>query len=269
MRQKSLNVLILAAILTLLWGGVALAADHQEEFQKVLPLSAKGSFSLKNVNGKVTVATWKEEKVEIRALKKTNKAAENLQKVKIEVSSTADSVSVDTIYPKIKNLGVSVDYEVKVPEGIRLAEVHTVNGGLDLTGPFSRADASTVNGGIHIENASGTLDLETTNGSIKAVNVRGGINAQTTNGSILLDLMTLEAEVQAETTNGGITLRLDAPQEINATLDAKTTNGSISFDFPVTVQSLEKSKHALRGQIGRGGPLVSLKTVNGSVHLTR
>jgi DUF4097 and DUF4098 domain-containing protein YvlB len=202
-------------------------------------------------------------------LKKTNKAAENLQKVKIEVSSTADSVSVDTIYPKIKNLGVSVDYEVKVPEGIRLAEVHTVNGGLDLTGPFSRADASTVNGGVHIENASGTLDLETTNGSIKAVNVRGGINAQTTNGSIQLDLKTLEAEVQAETTNGGITLRLDAPQEINATLDARTTNGSISFDFPVTVQSLEKSKHALRGQIGRGGPLVSLRTVNGSVRLTR
>jgi DUF4097 and DUF4098 domain-containing protein YvlB len=267
MRQKNLTISVLVALLVL--GGTARAADHQEEFQKVLPLSASGTFSLKNVNGKVMVTTWKEEKVEIRALKKTDKAAENLQKVKIEVTSTADSVSVDTIYPKMKNLGVSVDYEVKVPEGIRLAEIHTVNGGLNLTGPFSRADASTVNGGVHIENASGELDLETTNGSIKAVNVRGGINAQTTNGSIQLYLKTLESEIRAETTNGGITLQLDAPQEINATLDAKTTHGSISFDFPVTVQSLEKSKHQLRGQIGRGGPLVSLKTVNGSIRLTR
>jgi DUF4097 and DUF4098 domain-containing protein YvlB len=269
MRQKSLNILILVAILTLLWGGAALAADHQEEFQKVLPLSTKGTFSLKNVNGKVMLTTWKEEKVEIKALKKTNKDAENLQKVKIEVTSTADSVSVDTIYPKIKNLGVSVDYEVKVPEGIGLAEIQTVNGGLNLTGPFSRANASTVNGGVHIENASGELDLETTNGSIKAVNVRGGINAQTTNGSVQLDLKTLEAAVRAETTNGGITLQLSAPQEINATLDARTTNGSISFDFPVTVQSLEKSKHRLQGRIGQGGPLVSLKTVIGSIRLTR
>jgi DUF4097 and DUF4098 domain-containing protein YvlB len=267
MRQKNLVISVLVAFLVL--GGVALAADHQEEFQKVLPLSAKGTFSLKNVNGKVTVTTWKEEKVEIKALKKTDKDAENLQKVKIEVTSTADSVLVDTIYPKIKNLGVSVDYEVKVPEGIRLAEIHTVNGGLSLNGPFSRAGASTVNGSVHVENASGELDLETTNGSVKAVNVRGGINAQTTNGSIQLDLMTLEAAIRAETTNGGITLRLLAPQEINATLDAKTTNGSISFDFPVTLQSLEKSKHQLRGQIGQGGPLVSLKTVNGSIRLIR
>jgi DUF4097 and DUF4098 domain-containing protein YvlB len=269
MRKKSLNSLILAAILTLLWGGAALAADHQEEFQKVLPLSTKGTFSLKNVNGKVMITTWKEEKVEIKALKKTNKDAGNLQKVKIEVSSTSDSVSVDTIYPKINNLGVSVDYEVKVPEGIGLAQIHSVNGGLNLTGPFGRADASTVNGGVHIENASGELVLETTNGGIKAVNVRGGIKANTTNGSITLDLQALEAEVEAKTTNGGINLRLSGPQEINATLDARTTNGSISFDFPVTIQSLEKSKHRLQGKIGQGGPLVSLKTVNGSIRLTR
>jgi DUF4097 and DUF4098 domain-containing protein YvlB len=269
MRQKSLNIAILAAILALLLGGAALAADHQEEFQKVLPLNAKGTFSLKNVNGNVDVTTWKEEKVEIKALKKTNKDPENLQKVKIEVASTSDSVSVDTVYPKGKNTGVSVDYEVKVPEGISLFQVHTVNGGLILTGPFGRADASTVNGGVHVENASGELVLETTNGDLKAVNVRGGIRAHTTNGSITLDLPTLEADVEAETTNGGIKLSLSALQEINATLDAKTTNGSISFDFPVTVQSLEKSKHQLRGKIGQGGPLISLKTVNGSVRLTR
>ncbi len=269
MRQKRLNILILAGVLILLLGGAARAAVHQEEFQKVLPLSAKGTFSLKNVNGKVMITTWNEDKVEIKALKKTDKAAENLQKVKIEVTSTAESVSVDTIYPKIKNLGVSVDYEIKVPEGIRLAEVHSVNGGLNLTGPFGRADASTVNGGIHIENASGELVLETTNGDLKAVNVRGGVKAHTTNGSISLNLPALDADVEAETTNGGIELRLSAPQETNATLDAETTNGSISFDFPVTVQSLEKSKRHLRGQLGQGGPLISLKTVNGSVRLTR
>lgn len=267
MDRKRIAISVIFAFLVL--GGAALAADHQEEFQKVLPLSAKGTFSLKNVNGRVMITTWKEEKVEIKALKKTKKAAENLQKVKIEVTSAADAVSVDTVYPKSQNTGVSVDYDVKVPEGIQLADVHTVNGEVTMTGPFSRAAASTTNGDVHIENASGKLDLETTNGDVKAINVRGSVDAQTTNGSIRLDLKVLEAEVMAETTNGGITLRLSAPEGINADLDAKTTNGSISFDFPITVQSMEKSKHRLRGQIGQGGPLVSLKTVNGSIRLTR
>ena len=269
MRLKSLSILACVTLSALLLGGGALAAEHQEEFQKVLPLSAKGTFSLKNVNGKVMIATWKEEKVEIKAVKRTKKPAENLQKVKIEVTGASDSVSVDTIYPKRQNTGVSVDYDIRVPEGIRLADVQTVNGGLNLTGPFGRTAASTVNGGIHIENASGQVDLETTNGDVKAINVRGAVDAQTTNGSVRLELKAIQAEVRAETTNGGITLQMSAPEEINADLDARTTNGSISFDFPVTLQSMEKSKRRLRGQIGQGGPLLSLKTVNGSVRLTR
>lgn len=269
MHPKNHALPVLAVILGLLVGGMALADDHREEFQKVLPLSSTGTFSLKNVNGQVTITAWAEEKVEIKALKRTNKAAENLQKVKIEVTSTAGGVAVDTIYPKSENTGVSVDYEVKAPAGIRLADIHTVNGGLDLIGSFGRTGASTVNGDVEVENASGGLDLETTNGDIKAINIHGGISAHTTNGSIDLDLESLEADIQAETTNGGIALRLRAPEEANATLDARTTNGSISFDFPVTLQSLEKSKHRLRGQIGRGGPLVSLKTVNGSIRLSR
>jgi DUF4097 and DUF4098 domain-containing protein YvlB len=244
-------------------------AEHQEEFQKVLPLSSQGTFSLKNVNGKVSISTWEEAKVEIKALKKTNKAEENLQKVKIEVTATADSVSVDTVYPKLGNTGVSVDYDIKVPEGVNLGQLSSVNGSIGITGPFGRVSAETTNGGVHLENASGNLELRTTNGEVKAINVNGPIDAHTTNGSIMLELTKLEAAVTAKTTNGGVSLRLSAAQEINAVLEAKTVNGSISFDIPVTLQSLEKSGRHLRGQIGQGGPQISLETVNGSIRLTR
>ena len=269
MQLKNLVILVLVVFFALFFMGLTPAAEHQEEFQKVLPLSSQGTFSLKNVNGEVRVSTWKEEKVEIKALKQTNKAAENLQKVKIEVTTAADSISVDTVYPKHGNTGVSVDYDIKVPEGVNLGELSSVNGSVGITGPFGRVSASTVNGRVHLENASGDLELETTNGDVKAINVNGPIDAHTTNGSITLELPKLEAEVSAETTNGGITLRLSTTQEINAALEAETVNGSISFDFPVTLQSLEKSRHHLRGQIGRGGPQISLKTVNGSIRLTR
>jgi len=269
MPSKNLIVLFLVVFFALFFMGLTPKAEHQEEFQKAFPLSSQGTFNLKNVNGEVRVSTWKEDKVEIKALKKTNKAEENLQKVKIEVTSAADSVSVDTVYPKHENTGVTVDYDIKVPEGVNLGELSSVNGSVKITGPFGRVSAETTNGQVHIENASGDLKLETTNGDVKAINVNGPIDAHTTNGSITLELTKLEAEVRAETTNGGITLRLDLTQEINGTLEAETVNGSISLDFPVILQSLEKSRHHLRGQIGRGGPRISLETTNGSIHLTR
>jgi len=269
MASKNLLILVLVAFFALFFMGFTTDAQNQEEFQKVLPLSSQGTFSLQNVNGAVRVVTWKEAKVEIKALKKTNKAAENLQKVKIEVSATADSVTVDTLYPKHENTGVSVDYDIKVPEGVNLDEISSVNGQVSITGPFGRVSAGTTNGEIHLENASGDLRLETTNGDVKAINVSGPVAAHTTNGGITLELTKLEGEVKAETTNGGITLRLSTAADINAFLEAETVNGSISFDFPVTLQSLDKSRHHLRGQIGSGGPRISLQTVNGSVHLTR
>ena len=246
-----------------------LPAQHQEEFAKTLPLSSEGSFKLSNVNGAVTISTWKEAKVEIKALKKTKKSADNLAKVKIEVRDSADAVSVETVYPRHDNTGVSVDYTILVPEGVRLEDVSSVNGGLRLTGPFSSAAASTTNGDVHVQDASGGLQVETTNGGIEAVNIAGPVDAETTNGGITLDLGGLKENVRAQTTNGGITLKLGAGAEINAYLEAETTNGGIQIDVPVTLQSLEKSKRHLRGQIGTGGPRLSLETVNGSIRLTK
>jgi DUF4097 and DUF4098 domain-containing protein YvlB len=269
MRLKQLIILVLVVFFSLFFLGLAPAEEHQEEFEKVLPLSSGGTFNLKNVNGEVTVSTWKEDRVEIRALKKTNKAAENLQKVKIEVTASPGLVSVETVYPKLRNTGVRVDYKIKVPEGVNLGELRSVNGNIGITGLFARVSAGTTNGRVHLENASGDLKLETTNGDLEAINVNGPVDAHTTNGSIALELSKLEADVRAETTNGGITLRLSATGETNATLEAETVNGSILLDFPVTLQSLEKSRHHLRGRIGRGGARISLETVNGSIRLTR
>jgi DUF4097 and DUF4098 domain-containing protein YvlB len=267
MKKRVSGLLALGFALFFLAGN--LPAQHQEEFARTLPLSSEGSFKLSNVNGDVTISTWKEDKVEIKALKKTKKSAENLAKVKIEVIEAADAVSVETVYPQHDNTGVSVDYTVHVPEGVRLEDVSSVNGGVSLTGPFSSAAASTTNGNIHIENASGDLKFETTNGGIEAVNISGPVDAETTNGGITLGLGGLKGDVRAQTTNGGITLKLGAGAEINGYLEAETTNGGISIDFPVTLQNLEKSKHRLRGQIGTGGPRLSLETVNGSIRLTK
>jgi DUF4097 and DUF4098 domain-containing protein YvlB len=268
LHQNRLSIILIASFV-LLFLSCAVEAQNQEEFSKLLPLSSQGTFRLNNVNGEVTVMTWKEQKVEIKAVKKTRKAVENLDKVKIEVVESPDSVSVDTVYPKRDNTGVSVTYDIKVPEGVNLEEVSTVNGDVLAAGPFGRVSGSTVNGKVRVENSAGDLRLSTTNGSIEARNVKGKIDAETTNGSIRLELVDLAGNIKAKTTNGGITLALSAISELNAVLEAETVNGGIEVDFPISFQNLQKSKHTLKGQIGRGGAVISLETVNGSIHLTK
>ncbi|NIM90734.1 MAG: DUF4097 family beta strand repeat protein [Candidatus Aminicenantes bacterium] len=239
-----------------------------EEFHKTLPLKAEGSFSLKNVNGSITIRTWKEEKVEIRATKTTKHDPKKLKEVKIEIESVQDSIQVNTVYPKLRNIRVSVNYEVSVPEGVNLGKIKSVNGDVTLSGPFGSVKASSTNGGVKLEGASGKITLSTTNGSLEASGVRGLLEAGTTNGSIFLGLDTLEDELKAKTVNGGITLRLQS-KKIDADLEARTVNGKIHFDFPVTFKTIMKSRRSLEGQIGQGGVGISLRTVNGSIKIIR
>ncbi len=243
--------------------------EKSEEFSKVLPLKSGGTFSLKNVNGSITITTWKEDKVDIKALKTTKGDPDKLKEVKIEVEATANSVSVNTIFPKWKNIRVSVNYEVKVPQGVNLGKVKSTNGSVYITGPVGHTNASTTNGRIELDGAKGAISLSSTNGRIEAVNIRGELDADTTNGTIVLEMLSFEDTIKARTTNGSITLRIGSLEKVNADLNARTVNGSISLDLPVTLKSMKKSRRSLEGQIGQGGPEISLRTTNGSIKITK
>ncbi len=243
--------------------------EESEEFSKVLPLKSDGTFNLRNVNGSITIRTWNEDKVDIKAIKTTKSDPDRLEEVKIEVETTENSVSVDTIFPRWKNVRVSVKYEVKVPQGVNLGRVRSTNGSVHITGPVGNTHASTTNGKVDLDGARGTVSLSSTNGRIEAVNISGELDVDTTNGSILLELISFEDEIKARTTNGSITLRVGTLEKVNADLNARTTNGSISLDLPVTLKSMKKSRRSLEAQIGQGGPEISLRTTNGSIKITK
>jgi len=246
------------------------SADYREDFSKTLPLKAGERFSLENVNGGVTVSTWKENKVEIKAVKIARHDEEDLKKVEIRVEEGAGFVSVEAVWPKFpRRARVSVDFEVKVPEGVILEEVETVNGGIELTGRFGRAEAGTTNGSVTVENASGELAAHTTNGSVRVSGFEGQLRVGTTNGNIRLEGLSFKDGISAETTNGSISLAIASPETLNADLRASTTNGHITVDFPVTLQNLRQSRRRIEGRIGQGGPEISLHTTNGSITLTK
>jgi len=243
--------------------------EHQEQFLQTYSLSQTGTFELRNVNGLNVITTWPEEKVEVKAIKKTKRDPKNLQLVKIEVQSSADRLTVETVYPRLRNTGVSVDYEIKLPERLAETILKVVNGRVEVTGPINKLKASTVNGDIQAEKVEGPADLSTTNGQVEATLIGGPSKIEAVNGRVACRLLSLAENLSVETVNGAVELRIDPEIKLNAYLEARTVNGGISVDVPVLFQNLSKSRGSLEGQVGNGGPLIRLRTVNGSIRLTK
>lgn len=244
--------------------------EYKEDFSKTLPLKAGGHFTLENVNGDIAVSTWKEDKVEIKAVKTARRREEDLAKVEIRVEEIVGGVVVKAVWPKFPNRAdVNVRFTIQVPEGVILDGFETVNGGVEVTGRYERAEVGTTNGTIAITGAAGEFEADTTNGGIRVAGFEGRLEADTTNGGIKLEGLTLKGPLAAGTTNGSITVVLAQAEGLNADLDASVTNGHITVDFPVTLQGLKGSKKRIEGKIGQGGPAISLHTTNGSITLTK
>jgi DUF4097 and DUF4098 domain-containing protein YvlB len=264
-KDNSLAVALILVLGLALSGCVFVVADSgsfslsgrefREDYHKTFPLGPDGRFSVKNVNGDIHVSTWDKPEADVTAVKISKSNEENLKLVKIEEQSGSG------------NLRISVDYEIKVPAGVRLELVRSTNGNLELIGKFGEVMADTTNGNVNLEGSAGPAVLDTTNGDITARDIRGSVEADTTNGGIHLTIDGLKDNVTADTTNGSITVKLLGAA--NARLEAHTTNGHIDVAVPVTIKDLSKSRTRLSGTIGDGGPLMKLDTTNGSITIEK
>ena len=143
----------------------------------------------------------------------------------------------------------TVNYRLQVPRRLS-ADLHTENGGIDLS---------------HLD---GVLRAETMNGGLSLTDLAGDVHAITVNGGVDLELSGSRwqgAGLFAQSTNGGISAK--APDHYSAHLVAETVNGGLSIDFPITVQGTIKNH--IDTNLGGGGSMIQIKTVNGGVSLER
>jgi DUF4097 and DUF4098 domain-containing protein YvlB len=278
-----------ALAIIVLTSGLLLAETIEERFEKTVPLEYGGYFALSNKNGSIEISSWDREEVRIEALKKVksssrHRAREAMEDLRIEIDTRGnDEVIVETDYPYDRggeSLGgvlsailgghekpqISVSYRITVPERIDL-KIGTTNGSIDVEDIEGEARVSSTNGRVDMSNMKGFLDVSTTNGRIELADIDGGLAAGTTNGSVEVRYSSradITEDISIRTTNGGIELRL--PEDVDADVDARTTNGHIDTDFPITVRG-RYGKKQLSGQINDGGPLIELKTTNGSINI--
>jgi hypothetical protein len=277
---------------------------YHEDFHYSYPLNAGGRLAVESFNGSVEVSTWDQPAVDISGTKYA-RTQEDTADVKIEIDHTPESVSVRATRPSMRNGNYGARFAIKVPRGAVIERLVTSNGAIRASDGIGPSRMKTSNGHVEVRGLKGGLTAETSNGPIEAIDIDGAVDAHTSNGHIRLEQVrgavdattsnsgirailekvqgsvrlqssngpidlslpaNAQSDVRAHTSNSGITVHL--PGEVNARLSADTSNGSIASDFEMRIHG-EISKHHIEGSLGSGGPLIDLRTSNGSIRIVR
>jgi len=233
----------------------------QEEFRWSGDVAQGDLLEIKGINGGISATPASGAQVEVVAVKSGRRS--DPAEVRIEVVEHAGGVTLCALYPvgagdeanecapgeggrlNSRRNDVSVAWEVRVPRGV-LFTGRTVNGDVGATGLTEAVDVRTVNGSITIG----------TDGFATAKTVNGSIDARMAG--------TLRSDVAFETVNGSI--ELDVQDGIGAQVDASWLNGGLETEIPFQVQG-RIGRRTAQGTLGGGGPVMKLRTVNGSIRI--
>ena len=262
---------------------------HIQELTRAMPLASGETVSVMSGNGYITVEGWDQPELHITATKRMERRVGGLgwimnklnidfetsedveayfEEVDVEVREVSNGIEIETVKPaKSPNVNVSIHYDIKVPRNTNL-NLKTSNGRVDVKAIDGAVVGRSSNGRVEFADITGSAEAHTSNGSISCVNVNGAAIADTSNGSVTVERSeTLGADdtITCETSNGSI--RLQLPETSVFDIRARTSNGRIRSDFTVDTSDGKDTKRSLEGFVGNGGPMIDLKTSNGSISI--
>ncbi len=175
--------------------------------------------------------------------------------------------------------GDSTGYAIATGGPIRMS---SAGGSLKL--PFAPNGARVTTGGgkVTIGPSGGMVYAETGGGDIEIGPARGSVEAHTGAGSVAIDL---RGNGPVDVTSGSGRVLINVPDDLNANLELETayTNNfrgktRIISDWPLNLTETSEwdDSHGtprryvrVRQQLGRGGPLIRVTTVNGDIVLRK
>lgn len=247
-------------------------------------VSSGNWFKLSSVNGPVSIEPSSDNQVHVRAQKIVNRG--DITDVAFQVIESGGDVRICALWrrdicdedgmhsrrrdddeDRNDRRDVRVRFTIKVPSGVRVS-AGTVNGEMRIRDVSSDVRASTVNGLVEVRNVGGEVNANTVNGRVDVTTRSGPVNANTVNGDIDVSLGSLarDGAMRFRTVNGSVTV--ETPAGLDANVSMETMHGSISSDWPVQLSGKFGPRHA-EGTIGRGGRVIRMTTLNGSVELRK
>lgn len=259
------------------WSAVALAAAA------VAPLTAQdGDFEwrgdlepgevleVKGITGSIQAVLASGRSARVTARKRGSES--DFDEVEIRVVEDPDGITICAVYGdrgrdgsscrtdwddddrddrdrRKKDVDVSVDYVVELPEGVDFYAA-MVTGDVEVDDVRSDVNATSVTGDVVVS----------TTGSIEATSVSGDLDLRP--GRV-------DRSRRYRSVSGDITMRLPADLEADVTFES--LSGDLDSDFELDVEDRDDRwiGSSISGTIGDGGPRLSFSTVSGDVRLLR
>ncbi len=258
-----------------------------DEESLIVPMPLGRSIKIYNANGKTRVVGEDRDDIEIRVHKSvradcSDLATKLLDSIRVQNSATTEVLEIEVQIPRKCSRHAVAHMELLVPRDTQVALTST-NGKICLEGLERSVRARSSNGSVSICEVNGDIDVTTANAKVKCKHTHGHLRARSSNGKIEVD--SHQGSLDASTSNGvirasldeldgvGISLTtsngrivLDLPEEPNADIDIRVENGHIRNDLEMINQRRDADGR-VRGQIGRGGTPIRLRTSNGTVSL--
>jgi len=166
-------------------------------------------------------------------------------------------------------------------------KVHAGSGDITLNDLGGGANVETGSGDIRGENVASSFSARTGSGDIR-VSLAGSGDARAHTGSGDVELHGINGGLVVDTGSGDVTAEgqprgawnvrtasgeahVRVPSNASFDLDVSSGSGTVTVDHPVntTVQgrAVESSRHRVSGKVGNGGPLMTVRTGSGDIHI--
>lgn len=304
---SSLRLSLLAAVAALFITTTAFASTPQGTFDRNLQVTGPVNLEVLTRSGDVTIRAGGSGSVQIHGkiyvgdhwLFGDRQADVHGIEQNPPIRQDGNSIHVD--YVNAHN--VSIDYEITVPADTTI-RTHSGSGDQIIEGTHGNAEVETGSGDVKMRDVAGEIRLQTGSGDVRAHHISGAVRGGAGSGDIEVeeagpgdvDLHTgsgnitvrgVQGAFHGEAGSGDITLqgtqtgaweirtgsgnvRITLPSNAGFNADISTSSGSLDVDAPIetTVQGHigESHKH-VQGKARGGGPLLSVRTGSGDIHI--
>jgi hypothetical protein len=257
-------------------------------------------------HGEVETGDFESVRIEFQSYYKVDTAEEVealYDKLSIDMSQTDNTVKVTVRFADENQANrdkVRLNFKVAIPRKFNLD--FRTGGSATVNDVDGAVKASTLGGSLTVKNVTGSLTASSKGGALTVGDVGGDLEARCEGGSATVGrvngrvLMTAEggsvwikeaAGLDASVTAGSVTaylpktptsdckitanagtIELRLGESVAATIDAAWTSGGIMSDFKIATKEGRKG-NSLKGDINGGGPLITLRTTAGSIHLNK
>jgi DUF4097 and DUF4098 domain-containing protein YvlB len=295
------------ALVVLLASTFAAASTPQGSFEKTFQVTGPVDLEVQSHSGDITVRTGPAGTVSIRGKIYVGDhwlfggRRTDISEIEQHPPLRQDGNNIHIDYVNTRD--ISVSYEITVPVETTIRS-HTGSGDQTIEGTHGNADLQSGSGDVKLSRMTGEIRLQTGSGDVRAREISGAVRGGAGSGDIELeetgagdvDLHTGSGNITARgiqgafradagsgditaegkqagaweirTGSGNVHVRLPSDAAFDANISTSSGTLDIGPAITMTVQGrVEESHKTIVGKVHGGGPLLTLRTGSGDIHI--